>query len=180
MAVVQARGGGRTAPRLVSMLIACLCLTSLLSVGCSEVPRLEDAFESDDALARAVLEGMARRDHPGLLALAVTKDEFEELVWPTLPVSRPEVDMPLDFVWQDTFTKSHAYLAQTLASVGGRRYELVRVEFDGPTTEHGTHEISRKSRLIVRDDGGQERMLRLFGSVIRQNGRSKVFSYITD
>jgi len=171
------RGALPGAARGVSALLLFL---TFLAAGCSRPARLENTFESDEALARAVLDGVARKDYDGLLRLAVTRDEYETLVWPTLPVSRPEVGMPVDYVWQDTLTKSRAYLAQTLSQHGGSRYTLVRVESRGETTQHGTHVISRKTELIVGDAQHKERTLRLFGSIIRQDGRSKVFSYIVD
>jgi len=152
----------------------------LLPAACSRPVSLEHTFSSDEALARAVLDGIARKDGEGLLQLSVSKDEFEDLVWPTLPVSRPEVGMPLSYVWHDTFTKSRSYLAQTLDEFGGSRYELRGIEFGGPTTDRGAYTVSRQARLLVMDEQGQERRLRLFGSVIRQHGRSKIFSYIVD
>ena len=50
----------------------------------------------------------------------------------------------------------------------------------GDETDYGTFNVSRETRLFVHDSEGQEHTLRLFGSIIRQNGRSKVFSYIVD
>jgi hypothetical protein len=150
-----------------------------LAAGCSP-PQLQHTFDSDEALGRALLERLAVQDREALLQLAVTRDEFAGVVWPTLPVSRPEVGMPMDYVWQDTVTKSRAHLGQTLAEFGGLRYHLVRVEFQGTTTDYGTHSISRETRLVVRNAENQEQTVRLFGSVIRQGGRSKVYSYIRD
>ena len=152
----------------------------LLLAGACTQPALDSGFESDEALVQAVLDGLHRRDAAGLLDLAVTREEFEDLVWPTLQVGRPEVGMPLDYVWDDTFSKSRRHLIQTVAAHGGRRYRLERVEFGGPVTHHGTHAIARETQLVVRDEDGQQRTLRLFGSIIRQDGRSKVFSYIVD
>lgn len=114
------------------------------------------------------------------MALSVSRDEFEAIVWPTLPASRPEVGMPMEYVWQDTFTRSRTYLAQTLHEYGGERFELRGVRFAGETTSHGTYSVSRKAHLVVRDALGVERVVRFFGSIIRQNGRSKVYSYIVD
>ena len=165
-------------PRALVRLVLFVAL--LLPTACSKPTLLEPTFESDEALARAVLDALARKDGEGLLRLSVTREEFEELVWPTLPVSRPEVGMPIAYVWNDHSTKSRAHLAHTLATFGGQRFEVVRVEFGGGTTQHGTCTISREARLVVLDDEGREQTLRLFGSIIRQNGRSKIFSYIVD
>jgi len=158
-----------------------IALLAILSASaCSKPALAEPTFASDDALARAVLEAVERKDADRLLAMAVSREEFESIVWPTLPVSRPEVNMPFAYVWQDNLTKSRAYLGDTLARFGGRHLELVRVEFGGDSTAYGTYDVSRETRLVVRDPDGAEHAFRLFGSIIRQNGRSKVLSYIVD
>jgi hypothetical protein len=167
-------------PRWPAWLTLALVLVAMASAACSRPTLLEPTFDSDEAVARTVLEALAQKDAPGLLRLAVTREEFEELIWPTLPVSRPEVGMPFSYIWNDHFTKSRMYLGQTLARYGGQRYELVRVEFGGTTTQHGTCTISRETRLVVLDSEGRERTLRVMGAMIRQSGRSKVFSYIVD
>jgi hypothetical protein len=165
----------RVAPAVLLLLLALFSPSA-----CSKPALVDPTFESDTALARAVLDRLERKDAEGLLALSVTRDEFEDLVWPTLPISRPEVNMPFDYVWQDNFTKSRAYLGQTLADFGGRHYDLEKVEFAGEETDYGTFTVHRETRLFVRDSDGQEQTMRIFGSIIRQNGRSKVFSYIVD
>lgn len=147
---------------------------------CRPTRSLAPAFESDDALARAVLDALEKRDSERLLALSVSRDEFADLVWPTLPASRPEVGMPMTYVWQDSFSKSRGSLAQTIEAFGGQRLTLVRVGFSGRQTDHRGVAIARRSYLVVKDDQGQERQIRVFGSVIRQAGRSKVYSYIID
>lgn len=147
---------------------------------CRPTRTLAPSFESDDALAQAVLDGLAKRDVEGLLALSLSRDEFADLVWPTLPASRPEVGMPMTYVWQDSFTRSRSSLAQTIEAFGGQPLTLVRVGFSGRQTDHKGVVIARKSYLVVKDGQGQERQIRVFGSVIRQNGRSKVYSYIID
>lgn len=158
-----------------------LLATLLLALpACAPARHLEGAFPSDDPLVRAVLDGFRQRHAAALQQLAVTREEYEDIVWPTLPVSRPEVGMPLEYVWNDTSRKSRAYLAESLARYGGRRFELVRIEFGAPTADRGSYTISPKTELVVRDEQGREGRIRLFGSIIRQGGRSKVFSYIVD
>ncbi len=137
-------------------------------------------FESPEALASAVLEGLARNDGQGLKALPLSEDEFRQHVWPKLPVSRPERNVPFDYVGNDLSAKSRAYLAANLASQPTRDSSLVKVLFDGETTDYGTFAVLRKARLIVRDPAGQDRAVRVFGSVLRKDGRYKLFSYVTD
>lgn len=160
--------------------LACILVASLSSVACATPAVLANTHSSDDALAQAVLDAMERRDVDALMRLSVSEEEFERVVWPSLPASRPEVGVSSSYVWQDTFTKSRAYLHRTLQQWGGKRLQLIRVEFAGDTTEGQSYSLSRKSRLVVRDEEGHERTVRLFGSIIRQAGQSKVYSFILD
>ena len=66
-----------------------------------------------------------------------------------------------------------------LEEYGGRRFDLLRVEFRGETTQHEGYTISRKTYLTVAGETG-EQTIRLFGSIIRREGRHKVYSYIID
>lgn len=157
-----------------------LAASILALTGCGSPPALANTLSSDEATAHAVLDALERRDAAALMALSVSQEEFERIVWPTLPASRPEVGMPSSYVWQDTFARSRAHLDATLRQWGGRRLQLVRVEFVGSTTDHGVYSLSRKTRLVVRDETGAESTVRLFGSIIRQRGGSKIYSFIVD
>ena len=136
-------------------------------------------FESPEQLAAAVGEALERRDADRLLALALSEEEFRTHVWPRLPASRPERGAPFGFVWAQLSSKSRAWLRQSLADHGGGRLEVVRVRFRGDTTDHGPFLVHRDAEVVV-NDGGTERRLRLFGSVLEQNGRYKLFSYVVD
>jgi hypothetical protein len=57
---------------------------------------------------------------------------------------------------------------------------VVDVGFDGETTDYGSYRVLRKSRVTLRDAEGRLTTARLFGSIIEQQGRFKVFSYVVD
>jgi hypothetical protein len=159
-----------------------LVAASFLSPACdrAKAAPLEHASRSPVDLANAVLDAMAAGDRPALEALALSEREFGERVWPELPASRPERNVPLDYVWGDLRQKSQGHLRQTLAQHGGHRYALVDVEFLGETTSYATFEVYRKTQLRVRDDRGEERVVRLFGSILRSGSEYKIFSYVVD
>jgi hypothetical protein len=157
-----------------SLLLACSV------IACARTPPLPHSQESPEALARAVLVAIERRDAEALNNLALNEDEFREHVWPELPASRPERNLPLSYVWGDLHQKSNAALGQTLARHGGRKYELRAVRFTGEATEYSSYRVMRKSEVTVRDPQGGEQNLRVFGSVIEKGGRFKVFSYVTE
>ena len=175
------RGARTGTPRFFVLL-----LVSLLAVGACDWPGrpgirpLAHTYESPEQLARAVLEALEARDAAALRRLALTEQEFGDHVWPSLPAARPERNLPLSYVWGDLHQKSEAFLATTLTGLGGRRLTLRQVSFTGGTTDYGPFKVHRKSQLTVRDDDGTDRHLRVFGSVLEQGGRFKVFSYVVD
>jgi hypothetical protein len=147
------------------------------SVACSRVPPLSNTYPSAAALASAVLDAVARRDRASLEALALNETEFRDHVWPQLPAARPERNLPFAFVWGDLRQKSILTLANVIAREGGQRYELIDVRFAGDT-DYRTYRVHREATLRVRDATGQERDLRVCGSMIEQEGAWKVFSYV--
>jgi hypothetical protein len=156
--------------------------TALLAQACSGAGRapLAHTAPSTTALAEAVLAALATNDRAGLESLALSEREFRDRIWPELPASRPERNVPLDYAWGDLHQKSTGHLQRLLAEHGGRRYELVRVEFLGETTGYRTFTVARKAQLLVRDERGQQEALRLFGSVVESGEQYKVFSFVVD
>jgi hypothetical protein len=159
-----------------------LLVAALLSPACSRAKAapLEHTFSSPVGLAGAMLESIAGNDRPALEALALSEREFRERIWPELPASRPERNLPFDYVWGDLNQKSQGHLRQTLSRHGGRRYTVVDVEFLGETTSYRTFDVFRQAQLRVRDERGEELVIRLFGSVLRSGSEYKIFSYVVD
>ena len=143
-------------------------------------PPLSNTHPSAEALASAVLTAVERRDQAALHALALDEDEFRAHIWPELPAARPERNLPFSYVWGDLRQKSDAELTTTLSRHGGGRYTLVGVTFGGETTRYPSYSVHRETILRVRDAGGVEHDLRLFGSSLEKDGVWKVFSYVVD
>jgi hypothetical protein len=142
-------------------------------------PALSETRESAAAVAQAVLDAVATRDERVLRALSLDEREFREAVWPELPASRPERNVPFGYAWTDLRTKSNAGLGMMLEAHGGRAYQLEQVAFRS-TTQYQTFVVHRDAVLTVRDLAGQRHDLRLFGSVIETNRRFKEISYVVD
>jgi len=121
-----------------------------------------------------------RRDTTALRGLALNEQEFREHVWPELPASRPERNLPFSYVWGDLHQKSEAGLQNTLARHGGRHYTLIAVTFRGETSRYPTYTVYGETVLQVRDERGTAADLRVFGSSVEKDGAWKVFSYVVD
>jgi hypothetical protein len=160
---------------------------ALSTPACSQTPRtaaapapLSNTFESPDAIAAAILDGLANRDHERLAALALSEAEFRDHVWPALPASTPARHVPVDYAWAQLRQRSEQSLRSVVARHSGKRLRLVRVQFTGATTNYGTFDVLRKSEVIIADENGRESSLRLFGSAMVQEDRYKLFSYAID
>ena len=165
---------GRTLFVLVVAASASSCLEGSAAAGYTAT------FPTKEAAVAAVFDALAARDEARLTALPVTEREFKDLVWPALPASRPEVGVPVDYVWADTSLKGRGSLDRTLREHGGRRYRVEGVAFDGPAVNYGSFLIHRKTRVTVRDEQGRQAVVRAFGSMLEADGQWKVFSFVVD
>ncbi|RPI56918.1 MAG: hypothetical protein EHM55_03655 [Acidobacteria bacterium] len=157
-----------------------ILLAVILSTCSAFSPALPNSLDSPEALARAVLQAVERQDVDALSRLALNEQEFREQVWPDLPASRPERNLPFSYVWGDLRQKSETQLKQMLAEYGGKKFELVSIRFRGDATTYASYRVHRESELMVKDPEGRERQVRLFGSVLEKNRRYKVFSYVNN
>jgi hypothetical protein len=148
-------------------------------VSCGSPPPLENTFSSPSELAAALLDALEGNDRLRLEQLAIDEREFHDHVWPRLPASSPNRNLPFSYVWGDLRQKSAATLSETLARHGGRRYRLIGVEF-ADLADYSSYRVHRDTALRVRDAEGGEKTLRLCGSMIESDGGWKVFSYVID
>ena len=172
---------GPSRTRGAFFVLGALCATVLAAGGCrTRQELLRHGHRSPEALAARVVQALAERDLAALRALAVTEDEFRDVVWPSLPASRPARNVPRSYAWETLHSKSEAHLRARLATWEDRGFRVVSVAFQGPTTDHGPFRVRRQSVVTLRDRHGRETAGRLFGSVIEMEGRFKVFSYVVD
>jgi hypothetical protein len=171
-----------TARSSLTVVFACAALAIGALGGASGCGRstLQTAKDSPETLGAAVLAALENEDVAALEALALTEEEFRSVVWPELPAARPERNLSAEYLWTDLHTKSQAGIRNALATGGGQGLSLVRVQFMRGTTQYRNYLVHRDALLTVRDERDQERTVRFFGSVLEQNGRFKVFSYVVD
>jgi hypothetical protein len=152
----------------------------LATVACAEPPQLAHAVSSPEQLAREVLTAVARNDAEALRRLALNEEEFREQVWPGLPASRPERNLPIEYVWSDLHQKSEASLRRLLATRGGERFELIELRFRGETSRYATGTVYRDPVFVVRDRAGRTAELPFSGALFQKHGQWKVFSFVMD
>ncbi len=173
-------GGSPRGASAAWLLLGLLLPLFALSPACTRSVTLQHTLDSARAVAAAVVDGLNRQDLASLERLAVTEDEFHYLVWPRQPAARPGRNIPWDYAWKDLASKSRLQLRGRVREWSDRGLSLVDVSFEGDTTDYQTYRVHRRSVLTLRDRRGQETRASVFGSMIEQDGRYKVFSYIVD
>lgn len=162
-----------------SFVLHVLVLLTLTAAACSpRVTPLAHTTASSDALARAVLAALAAGDRDALERLAVSETEFREHVWPELPAARPERNLPFSYVWGELRQKSGASLTASLGALRGETRTLESVRM-GEVTPYPSYTVHRRVVFVVRRPDGTTEDLRVCGSFLEQQGRWKVFSYVT-
>ena len=141
---------------------------------------LSHTFESPEALAQAVLDALEKKDIDGLRGMALSEAEFRDHVWPELPASRPERNVPFDYAWGQMKQRSDGHLQGTFARYSGKPLAFARTAYTGDTTRYTSFAVMRDSEGVAADDTGRELVLRLFGSAVVKDGRYKVFSFVVD
>ena len=146
----------------------------------SPLVALSHTFESPEAVARAVISALTERNVVRLQQLSLSEAEFRHHVWPELPTSRPERNVPFDYAWGQLKQQSDAFLQQTVARYAGQKLTLVSARFTGETTQYASFSVMRESEIVATDETGRDLILRLYGSAMIKDGRYKVFSYVID
>jgi hypothetical protein len=159
---------------------AALILGATLSAVWTRPVPLQNTFPSPEAAAVAVIEAMRAGDVDRIRALALTEEEFRVHVWPYLPAARPERNVPFEFVWDLLQQNSEGHLRQTVHRLQDASVDVRAVRFAGETSRYGDVTVSREAELLVAGLDGTERVIRLFGSMVEQDGGYKVFSYVVD
>jgi hypothetical protein len=174
------RGARATGASLAVLVVLTIGLVASLIASRPRPTPLAHTRPSPEALARDVIRAMDAGDLPGLHELALTREEFRAHVWPHLPASQPDRNVPFEFAWNMLHQTSRGYLQQTLDRLSGQTITLARVESSGATSVYGLVTVRRGTDVVVRDPTGHERRVRLFGSMIEQDGGWKVFSYVAE
>ena len=162
-------------------LAAALALTALAGTGCSDVATdspLAHARTSPEALARAALEALEAGDEVALRTLMITREEYEELLWPVLPDRN---QMPFEFAWSVTGPRSRAARRAVLNEYRGLPLELDRVALGADVESYDEFSLYRRSRMHVRrTDTGTVGVLPLMDTLVEMEGGWKFMNFVDD
>lgn len=166
-----ARTGSSTT---IALLLALFTLAGCASELAPDSP-LSNARRSPEALAEAALEAIRAQDEEAVAALMVTRDEYETLLWPSLP-DRNSVSF--DFVWGMSAPRSRKARREALQDYGGLPLEVVRVDPGDDTEVYDDFTLYMDAELIVRrTDTGQEGRMPMMNVLVHMDGGWKFLNF---
>lgn len=175
---------GRAATRLAVALLAigapaaCGDAGPVHEVGSDPSLRFEGAAPSLDDLGVSVLSALSSGDAGELDRFRLTAHEHNDVVWPELPASAPEVNFPIDYAWQNIQVRNRRGLDRILPLYADRDLTFQRVECRGPTERFATFEVMTDCWVMFEQKGdrtGYE--AQIFKDVLARGGGYKVFRY---
>ena len=138
---------------------------------------LEGGAPSRDSLVALVVHGIETRDTGLLRDLAVTKEEFAWLVYPTSTQGLPPYDLEPQAYWEMLFFHSDGGIAKALEAYGGSSLGVTGYTCDATEAREGENRIVGPCLLQRRTPAGQSVQEALFGQLIERGGAWKVLSY---
>lgn len=113
-----------------------------------------------------------------LIDLALRKEEFEVICWPSFPQSRPYVRIPWEEAWGFHYANLVGGSREGIRQVDGRSLEVVDVTFGSVKDYNGHFRVHNGGRIHAIDsETGENVELTYLDSIIERNGEFKVFLY---
>ena len=147
-------------------------------VTASDALRFEGAVATLDLLGEQVLAALTRADTAALERVRLTEREHNDVVWPELPASAPEVNFPLGFAWQNIETRNLRALRRIVPIYRSRDLGFQRVECRGGTQTFETFHVLTDCWIVFNTaESPQVYEAQLFEDVLVRGGGHKIFRY---
>lgn len=149
----------------------------LVAVGCADrAGPLSNSYETPEGLVEAALTAVEAEDGEALRALLLTREEFEEFVWPALP---DRENTQLDFFWGTMAMNTRKGVRQLENNFGGLPIEIVSIQMPEEGLESyqdftfyvGVNVIARRL------DTGEEGAFPSFDGLLEYRGRWKLLNF---
>jgi len=138
---------------------------------------LSGGATSLEALARAFLAAVEVKDERALHAMRVSRAEYETILWPEFPQSRPITHIPVREAWGFETARSLAGASRAAGTYGGKHLTFLRVDY-ARTETFRNFNLLRDVRILIREPrGGQVLGLATMPSVVERHGRYKALIY---
>ncbi len=147
-----------------------VCLLVLIPIASAQSRTPED-------LMSQVLKALETKDESAMKAAAITNDEVKKFIWPAVAQNISGNGMNADKFSARYAETSGLGLSTVFADFGGHSWQLVKVAMEPAQKQSKSYRLFPAPLLTIRDEGGQERTIRLVGGILEQAGTYKVSTY---
>ena len=133
----------------------------------------ENSLDSPDQIGLAVVDALNQKDIVQLNKIRVQREEYLSWIYPAFPRN----GFPPDFSWTNLNKKCNVGMRRWISRLGGYNLRFVSIKFDRPTTSYHGFQLLRGTVLTLQNSAGENRELKILGSVIRKDNRYKLLSY---
>jgi hypothetical protein len=131
-----------------------------------------------DELGQRVLGALTLEDLTTLEGVRLTEREHNEVVWPELPASAPEVNFPVDYAWTNIQNRNRRSLGRIVPLYAGRELRFQLVDCRGETQLFGTFEVLADCWIVFASEGSSHVYeAQIFKDVLVRGGGHKIFRY---
>jgi len=130
------------------------------------------------ALGEEVLDALITQDRDVLERVRLTEREHNEVVWPELPASAPEVNFPVDFAWANIEMRNEMALHRIGPLYQQEPLAFQSVECRGPIETFETFEVLTDCWVVFAREGVTHPYeAQIFKDVLVRGGGHKILRY---
>ncbi len=168
-------------PWLALPLVGCCILAlggcrTLESEEVSEIGPFPGSANSLTDVGERVVVGLIGGEPGALGELRLSRQEYVEVVWPELPASNPDLNVPVEYVRADIEARNRSALIRLEPQFKELAAELEDVVCHGEVQEFGTFRVHTDCWVTLRTPSG-ERCIQLFKDVLERGAGYKLFRY---
>jgi hypothetical protein len=141
---------------------------------------LHGEVTSRDTLVQRVVTALAANDTLAFEHLAVTRDEWAWLFFPTNVLSRPPYELPPGLAWFQLQENNRQGVFRALREFGGRKLDYRGYDCADQPTVEGDNKIWIGCEVRLARDGAEPSPIRLFSAILERGGRFLILSYAND
>jgi hypothetical protein len=145
--------------------------------GLAPAESLVGGSSSRDTLVKRFMSAMARRDTMALAGMAISREEFAWLYYPTSPQSLPPYELEPGLMWQMLFERSDRGIRRALQKYGGQELRFLGYDCGTSSSREGENTIWGPCTVRFARPGGDTASVRFFSQIIGRRGRYKFLSY---
>ena len=140
-------------------------------------PTTAQSTGSAEEAIRQVVSALAGNDQAALTKLSIDQPEFKKYLWPAFAMNLSTSNMSADKYYPTYQKANQAGIAETSTILAGKKWQVVKVDLQPAPRRGKGFQIYGPPLVTLRDEGGQEKTVKLVGGLLERDGVHKVTTF---